>query len=296
MDGVSVFVGSLIAVVVILGAIAEPRNERDPRRSLVAFLGLFLAASTRDLLWIYVGFEAFSLAAIVRHPKLRGAPGRARAMAGSGASLLGVLFVAVSSRATDLVELESTTAVNLGVLLFAAGLIIKWLQSQASPFLFLGASVALVAVFVRVEAWAPGIADEARDSDVACRRRGHHRRRCGLGACHVDTLARSLAYDLHRRSCRDRALRRRTGTSPPADASRGVECRARAGPYRDEARRHVGCDVVARLGAALSRVRHQARALGGPSACHVDGRARRVALRRDWLRAGGGAPKTILSR
>ena len=160
MDGVSVFVGSLIAVVVILDAIAEARNERDPYRSLVAFLGLFLAASTRDLLWIYVGFEAFSLAAIIRYAKLRGAPLRARAMVGSGASLLGVLLVAVSSRATDLAELESTTAVNLGVLLFAAGLVIKWLQSQAEPFLFLGASVALVAVFVRVEAWAPGIADE----------------------------------------------------------------------------------------------------------------------------------------
>ena len=154
------FVGSLIAVVVILGAIAEARNERDLRWSLVAFLGLLLAASTRDLLWIYVGFEVFSLAAIIRYPKLRGAPLRARAMVGSGASLLGVLLVAVSSRATDLAKLESATAVNLGVLLFAAGLIIKWLQSHAAPFLFLGASVALVAVFVRVEAWAPGIADE----------------------------------------------------------------------------------------------------------------------------------------
>ena len=159
LSGVSVFVGSLIAVVATAGAIAS-RNGRDPRRSLVAFLGLFLAASTRDLLWIYVGFEAFSLTTIIRYPKLRGVPRPARAMVGSGASLLGVLLVAVSSRATDLAALEPTTAVNVGVLLFVAGLIIKWLQSRAAPFLFLGASVALVAVFVRVAAWAPGIAHE----------------------------------------------------------------------------------------------------------------------------------------
>ena len=160
MDGVSVFVGTLMIVVAILGAIDAHRDERDPRRFLVAFLGLFLASSTRDLLWIYVGFEAFSLSSIIRYPKLRGAPFPARAMAGSGVALLGVLLVAVSSRTTDLAALEPTTAVKPGVLLFAAGLMIKWLQSRAEPFLFLGASVALVVVFVRVAAWAPGVADE----------------------------------------------------------------------------------------------------------------------------------------
>ena len=151
MDGVSLFVGSLLIVVAILGALAAHRDERDLRRFLVAFVGLFLVASMRDLLWIYVGFELFSLSE-TRF--------RVRTLVGSGIAAFGVLLVAVSSRATDLAALEPTTAVNVGVSLFAAGLIIKWLQSRAEPFLFLAASVALVAVFVRLRAWAPGIADE----------------------------------------------------------------------------------------------------------------------------------------
>lgn len=153
MDGVSVFVGSLLIVVAILGGIARHRDERDPRRFFVAFLGLFLAASIspRDLFWIYVGFEVFSLSET---------PLRARALVGSCLALFGVLLVAVSTHATDLAAIEPTTAVNVGVSLFAAGLVIKWLQSRAEPFLFLGASVALVAVFVRAQAWAPGMADE----------------------------------------------------------------------------------------------------------------------------------------
>ena len=153
MDGVSVFVGSLLIVVAVVGGIARRRDERDPRRFFVAFLGLFLAASIspRDLLWIYLGFEVFSLSET---------PFRARALVGSGIALFGVLLIAVSTHATDLAAIEPKTAVNVGITLFVAGLIIKWLCARAEPFLFLGASVALVAVFVRVQAWAPGIADE----------------------------------------------------------------------------------------------------------------------------------------
>ena len=147
------FVGGLLIVVAILGGIARHRDGRDSRRFFVAFLGLFLAAviAPRDLLWIYVGFEAFSLSET---------PFKARALVGSSIALFGVLLIAVSTRATDLAAIEPNTAVNVGIALFVAGLIIKWLQSRAEPFLFLGASVALVAVFVRVQAWAPGIADE----------------------------------------------------------------------------------------------------------------------------------------
>ena len=153
MDGVSVFVGSLLIVVAVVGGIARRRDERDLPRFFVAFLGLFLAASIspRDLLWIYVGFEVFSLSET---------PFRARALVGSGSALFGVLLIAVSTHATDLAAIEPKTAVNVGITLFVAGLIIKWLCARAEPFLFLGASVALVAVFVRVQAWAPGIADE----------------------------------------------------------------------------------------------------------------------------------------
>ena len=154
------FVGSLMMVVASLGAMAAHRDQRDPWRFLAALVGLFLVASMRDLLWIYVGFEAFSLSLTIRDPKLEVVPFPARTLVGSGIALSGVLLVAVSSRATDLAALEPKTAVSVGVSLFAAGLIIKWLQSRAEPFLFLAASVALVSVFVRLRAWAPGIADE----------------------------------------------------------------------------------------------------------------------------------------
>lgn len=153
MDGVSVFVGSLLIVVAVVGGIARRGDERDSRRFFLAFLGLFLAASIlpRDLVWIYLGFEVFSLSET---------PFRARALVGSGITLGGVLLIAVSTRATDLAALDPKTAVNVGITLFVAGLIIKWLHARAEPFLFLGASVALVAVFVRVQAWAPDVADE----------------------------------------------------------------------------------------------------------------------------------------
>lgn len=156
MDGVSVFVGSLLIVVTVVGGIArrsDARGERTARRFFVALFGLFLAAtvSPRDVLWIYVGFEVFSLSET---------PFRARALVGSGLTLCGVLLIAVSARTTDLAAIEPDTAVSVGITLFVAGLIVKWLQARAEPFLFLGAAVALVAVFVRVQAWAPGIADE----------------------------------------------------------------------------------------------------------------------------------------
>ena len=62
MDGVSVFVGSLLIVVAVVGGVAR-RDESNRRWFFVALFGLFLAAAIfpRDLLWIYVGFEVFSL-------------------------------------------------------------------------------------------------------------------------------------------------------------------------------------------------------------------------------------------
>jgi len=152
MDGVSVFVGGLLIVVAVFGGIAQHREGRDLRRFFVAFVGLLLAASIspRDLLWIYVGFEAFSLSET---------PFRARALVASGITLFAVLLIAVSTRATDLAVLEPDTVVKAGIALFVLGLIIKSWHARAEPFLFLGASIALVAVFVRLQAWAPGIAD-----------------------------------------------------------------------------------------------------------------------------------------
>jgi formate hydrogenlyase subunit 3/multisubunit Na+/H+ antiporter MnhD subunit len=147
------FVGSLLIVVAVVGGIAQREDGRNPLRFFVALFGLCLAASIfpRDLLWIYVGFEVFSLSET---------PFRARALVGSSITLCGALLIAVSARTTDLAAIEPNTAVNVGITLFVAGLIIKWLQARAEPFLFLGASVALVAVLVRVQAWAPDVADE----------------------------------------------------------------------------------------------------------------------------------------
>lgn len=150
MNGLSLFFGGLLAVVAAAVVVDASQGERDPRRALGACLGLLVAVSTRNLLWIYVGFEVFSLAK---------APLRVSTVVSSCVSLVGVVMVAVSTRASDLAVLEPTTSVCAGVLLFVSGLTLKWLQSRDMPFLSLGAAVALVSVVVRIAAWAPGIAE-----------------------------------------------------------------------------------------------------------------------------------------
>lgn len=153
MNGLSVFSGFWIVLLATLGARDAVRDERDLGRVLLAFAGLIVAASSRNLIWIYVGFEAFWLALPrVRSPRLG-------TLVSSVVSLAGVVVVAASSRASDLAELEPTASVCVGVVLLLAGVTMKWLRSRASSFSFLGASVALVSVLVRVSAWAPGIAD-----------------------------------------------------------------------------------------------------------------------------------------
>jgi hypothetical protein len=147
---VTAFVGILIAAVAVLGALAAARSDRDPRLVVAAGLGLVVAASTRNVLWIYVGFEAFSFAAT---------RWSARTVLPSAIALAGVVTVALAAGATDLAAVEPAAAAHGGVLLLGVGLVIKWIQSRESPLLFLGAAVALAAVAIRISAWAPETAD-----------------------------------------------------------------------------------------------------------------------------------------
>jgi hypothetical protein len=150
VNGFSVFLVAWMVLIAIVGWAGSTPDARDPRRSLAAFAGLIVAASTRDLICIYLGLEAVSLATL----RLG-----ARSTAGSIASLAGVALVAVSGETTDLAALEPTMGVKIGTVLLLSGILSRWLQSSAvDRFIFLGAGVTVVAVFARLTAWSPALA------------------------------------------------------------------------------------------------------------------------------------------
>lgn len=137
--------------VLAMGWVSGSRERRTLARVLAASASLVLVVSTRNLLWMYVGFEAFTLTAW---------PVTASAVAVSFLSLAGLLVVALSSSGLDLAVLESGDVVAFGVLLFIAGMILKWLHAGVDEGLrFLAAGIAVVAIFVRLSAWAPGTAE-----------------------------------------------------------------------------------------------------------------------------------------
>ncbi len=151
MNGLSGFLWVWIALVAVLGWTVSTRDEYERGRFFAAFAGVVLAASTRDLLWIFVGFEVLSVATL----RLG-----ARTIAGTIASLGGLVLLVIPGGATDLAAVEPTTAVKLGLVLFVGGIVSRWLQSSGTDrFVFLGAGVAIVAVFIRIAAWSPGLAE-----------------------------------------------------------------------------------------------------------------------------------------
>lgn len=151
MNGLSLFLWMWIAVVAIAGWVAPSRDELGRGRFLAAFAAMFVVTSTRDMMWIYIGFEALSIATLGLSK---------RSIAGSLLSLLGMVLVVASARTTDLAALEPTTSVQVGVVSFLCGVLFRWLQSRAvDRFVFLGAGVAVVAVFVRLGAWSPDLAE-----------------------------------------------------------------------------------------------------------------------------------------
>lgn len=151
VNGLSAFLAAWIVVVAVVGWVVARRELSESRRFIIAFVGLVVATWTRDLLWIYLGLEAVSVVTL----RLG-----ARTMVGSLVSLSGLVLVVASSGTTDLAALEPTLAVGIGIVLFLCGLISCWLQlSTVEPFVFLGAGVVIVAVFMRLTAWSPGLAE-----------------------------------------------------------------------------------------------------------------------------------------
>jgi hypothetical protein len=75
-----------------------------------------------------------------------------------GKPLAGLAMVIVGSGSSDLAAVEPSGFVTIGAAAFLAGMISRWLQSSAtSAFVFLGASIAIVSVFVRLAVWSPSL-------------------------------------------------------------------------------------------------------------------------------------------
>jgi len=140
-DPFSLFFGGLILVE--LAGAWWIGNEKEPSRRFFMAAALILAVSSRNLLWIYAGFGAFSLLT-----------GRHRAS--STPALAGLVLVAAFGGGTDLAVLAPTSVVKLGVGLFSVGMIVPWIAAcRVTGFGALGSGVALVAFWIRLVSWAP---------------------------------------------------------------------------------------------------------------------------------------------
>lgn len=149
MNELSWFFGAAIGGVVAVDAVS-PRQRSDWRRALAALVGLVVVVSTRKLVWMVVGFEVVSLATLTMS--------RAT-LSSSLVAFAGLVLVAVSNGTTDLALVELTTAVAVGIGVAMTGLVWKWLQTHVvDRAVFVGAGIAIVAVFVRLEGWVPDLA------------------------------------------------------------------------------------------------------------------------------------------
>ena len=143
-DPLSLFLTGLILVELAVAWVADATSSQS--RRLAAAAALILTVSTRNVVWIFLGFEAASLACL--------GP-RTMSLVASAASLSGLLLLAVAG-GTDLAFLEPSPWAVAGLMLFSCGLVLKWLAASAEPrFETLAMGVALVAYWVRLVSWTP---------------------------------------------------------------------------------------------------------------------------------------------
>ncbi len=143
-DPFSLFLTGLILVELAVAWVVDASSSRSRRLGTAA--ALVLAISTRNVVWIFVGFEAAS-------PAYMGP--RTLSLVASATSISGLLLLAVMG-GTDLAFLEPSPWAVMGLLLFSCGLVLKWLAASAEPrFETLAMGVALVAYWVHLVSWSP---------------------------------------------------------------------------------------------------------------------------------------------
>ena len=143
-DPFSLFLTGLILVELGVAWVVDASSSRSRRLTTAA--ALVLAISTRNVVWIFLGFEAASLAYL--------GP-RTLSLVASATSMSGLLLLAVMG-GTDLAFLEPSPWAVVGLMLFSCGLVLKWLAASAEPrFETLAMGVALVAYWVRLVSWTP---------------------------------------------------------------------------------------------------------------------------------------------
>lgn len=143
-DPFSLFLTGLILVELGIAWVVDVPSSRSRRLATAA--ALVLAISSRNALWIFLGFEAASLACL--------GPRRLSLLA-SATSMCGLLLLAVKG-GTDLAFLEPSPWAVVGLTLFSCGLVLKWLAASTEPrFETLAMGVALVAYWVRLVSWSP---------------------------------------------------------------------------------------------------------------------------------------------
>ncbi len=149
-DPFSLFLTGLILVELAVAWVVDATSSQSRRLATAA--ALVLAVSTRNVVWIFLGFEAASLAYL--EPRRRSLAALVALMA-SATSLSGLLLLAVTG-GTDLAFLEPSPWAVVGLMLFSCGLVLKWLAASAEPrFETLAMGVALVAYWVRLVSWSP---------------------------------------------------------------------------------------------------------------------------------------------
>ena len=149
-DPFSLFLTGLILVELAVAWVVDATSSQSRRLATAA--ALVLAVSTRNVVWIFLGFEAAALAYL--EPRRRSL-GALVALVASATSLSGLLLLAVTG-GTDLAFLEPSPWAVVGLTLFSCGLVLKWLGASASPrFETLAMGVALVAYWVRLVSWTP---------------------------------------------------------------------------------------------------------------------------------------------
>ncbi|TDI36506.1 MAG: hypothetical protein E2P02_25110 [Acidobacteria bacterium] len=143
-DPFSLFLTGLILVALGIAWVIDVPSSRSRRLATAA--ALVLAISSRNVVWIFLGFEAASLAYL--------GP-RRLSFAASATSMSGLLLLAVKG-GTDLAFLEPSPWAVFGLMLFSCGLVLKWLTASTEPrFESLAMGVALVAYWVRLVSWSP---------------------------------------------------------------------------------------------------------------------------------------------